>query len=176
MKATGIVRRIDELGRVVIPKELRRTMHLREGEELEIFTDNQDDLIFRKFSPIKRLKEFAGEYSEALFETSGNIVMVCDKDTVIAVAGDKKNTYTDKPLAGKLERLMSLRKPAVLNGGDVISLTGEETADYKGQVIVPILARGDILGAVIMITNRNRTDAADLKLCDAAALFLSYQA
>ncbi|MDR3294178.1 MAG: AbrB/MazE/SpoVT family DNA-binding domain-containing protein [Clostridiales bacterium] len=176
MKATGIVRRIDELGRVVIPKEIRRTMHLREGEELEIFTGNEEDLIFRKFSPVKRIKEFADEYSTALSETTGNILLVTDKDAIIASAGDKKNTYSDKPLLGKFERLLSLRKTLSYMGVDTVSVTGEPTDAYKGQIVAPILSGGDVLGAIVMISTKNRFEESDRKLVDTAALFLSYQA
>ncbi len=96
MKATGIVRRIDDLGRKVIPKEIRRTMRIREGDPLEIFTDREGEIILKKYSPIHELGTFASEYAEALYETLGTPVMITDQDEVVAVAGlSKKNTSND---------------------------------------------------------------------------------
>ena len=90
MKATGIVRRIDDLGRVVIPKEIRRTMRIREGDPLEIYTDNDGEVIFKKYSPIGELSGFAGVYAEVLHKTGGAPVVVCDRDHVVAVSGIPK--------------------------------------------------------------------------------------
>src|SRR5690606_11016659 len=87
MKATGIVRRIDDLGRVVIPKEIRRTLRIREGDPLEIFVDRDGEVILKKYSPIGELGDFAKEYAESLHESTGHITMICDRDTIIAVAG-----------------------------------------------------------------------------------------
>ena len=96
MKATGIVRRIDDLGRVVIPKEIRRTLRIREGDPLEIFTDREGEIILKKYSPIGELTEFAGEYVESLFETTRHIAVITDRDGVIAVSGSSKKDYTEK--------------------------------------------------------------------------------
>ena len=95
MKATGIVRRIDDLGRVVIPKEIRRTLRIREGDPLEIFTDRDGGIILKKYSPIEELSEFSKEYVEALHQTIGNMVMICDKDTVISISGGGIKDYLD---------------------------------------------------------------------------------
>jgi AbrB family transcriptional regulator (stage V sporulation protein T) len=176
MKTTGIVRRIDELGRVVIPKEIRRTMRLRDGEELEISLGNNDDLILKKFSPVKRIKDFSEEYCRVLAETTGNNVIVCDMDEAIAAAGDKKGDYAGRTITPRFEREMSARKAVILLGADIISVVGEETDDAKAQIIAPILSRGDVFGAVVMTSNKYKFDESDLKICKAAALFLSYQA
>ena len=87
MKATGIVRRIDDLGRIVIPKEIRRTLRIKEGDPLEIFTDRQGEVIFKKYSPISELQSFAAEYAETLQRTSSMPVFICDRDEIIAVSG-----------------------------------------------------------------------------------------
>ena len=176
MKATGIVRRIDELGRVVIPKELRRTLHFREGEELEIYTDDREGLILRKFSPIKRAGEFAEEYVQVLYEVSGHTVLVCDKDKIVAAAGEKRNQYIEKFILHKVHKLLDYKKAMNLSGSDALSIVGESADDYKGVIIVPIILGGDILGAVIMISHKNRLEESELKICEAAALFLAYQA
>ena len=105
MKATGIVRRIDDLGRVVIPKEIRRTLRIREGDPLEIFTDREGEVILKKYSPIGELSEFAQEYADSLAETLGHIACICDRDVVIAVAGAPKKEFIDKPVSGAVEKL-----------------------------------------------------------------------
>ena len=93
MKATGIVRRIDDLGRVVIPKEIRRTLRIREGDPLEIFTDREGEIILKKYSPIGELGTFAKQYAESLAQTTGCLVCVTDTDQVIAAAGTGKGSY-----------------------------------------------------------------------------------
>ena len=109
MRATGIVRRIDDLGRVVIPKEIRRTLRIREGDALEIFTDRDGEVILKKYSPIGELSEFAKQYAEALAQTTGNIVCITDRDQIIAISGGKKDLLM-KPISPQLERLMDGRE------------------------------------------------------------------
>lgn len=87
MKATGIVRRIDDLGRVVIPKEIRKTLRIKEGTPLEIFTDREGEIILKKYSPIGELNVFAKEYAEALAQSSGMVACITDHDQVVAAAG-----------------------------------------------------------------------------------------
>ena len=110
MKATGIVRRIDDLGRVVIPKEIRRTLRIREGDPLEIFVDRDGEVILKKYSPIGELGDFAKEYAESLYESTGHITIISDRDTFIAVAGGSKKEYLDKPIGNLLENCMENRK------------------------------------------------------------------
>ncbi len=96
MKATGIVRRIDDLGRVVIPKEIRRTMRIREGDPLEIYTDNDGEVIFKKYSPIGELGSFATQYADVMYKTTGFPVVVCDRDHVISVSGVPKKELLER--------------------------------------------------------------------------------
>ena len=110
MKATGIVRRIDDLGRVVIPKEIRRTMRIREGDPLEIFTDREGEVIFKKYSPIGELNSFASQYAETLHKTCGMAVVICDRDAVIACAGLPRKDYLDKKLSSELEEIVEGRQ------------------------------------------------------------------
>ena len=109
MKATGIVRRIDDLGRVVIPKEIRRTLRIREGDPLEIFVDRDGEVILKKYSPISELGDFAKEYAEALFDSLGNPVFICDRDTYIATAGGSKKDYLNKNISDLVEKTMEER-------------------------------------------------------------------
>ena len=110
MKATGIVRRIDDLGRVVIPKEIRRTMRIREGDPLEIYTDREGEVIFKKYSPIGELAGFAAEYAETLHKVCGISVLIFDRDAVIASAGVAKREYLDKKMSEELEEIAEHRQ------------------------------------------------------------------
>lgn len=179
MKATGIVRRIDDLGRVVIPKEIRRTLRIREGDPLEIFTDRDGGVILKKYSPIEELSEFSREYSEALHQTIGHIVMICDKDSVISVSGGSKKEYTDKKVSNEVDKIMEMRKAVNLDKATqpvVPICEGEDSTAYKAQVIAPIIAEGDTVGAVIIASKEEaKFGEMELKLAETAAAFLGKQ-
>ena len=175
MKATGIVRRIDDLGRVVIPKEIRRTMRIREGDPLEIFTDREGEVILKKYSPIGELGEFASEYADSLNETLGHISCISDKDTIIAVAGAPKKQLLNKQISHNVEDAMTDRKVLVFN--NPCFLTYDEDVNYVAAVIAPIIASGDAVGAVILSTKDSNVRMGDLetKLAENAAGFLAKQ-
>ncbi len=176
MKATGIVRRIDDLGRVVIPKEIRRTMRIREGDPLEIFTDRDGEVIFKKYSPIGELGEFATQYAETLYKTSGFPVCITDKDSIIATAGLPKKELFEKPVSSDIERVMEDKKHYLYDGNGKLCIT-ESNEKYSAGVISPIIAEGDIIGNVIVI-KESETDnitETELKLANAASMFLAKQ-
>ncbi|MGL4731754.1 MAG: stage V sporulation protein T [Clostridium sp.] len=180
MKATGIVRRIDDLGRVVIPKEIRRTLRIREGDPLEIFTDREGGVILKKYSPIEELSEFSKEYAESLQQTIGNIVIIADKDSIISVSGCSKKEYMDKKVSGEVEKIMEGRRSVILGEGSEKSIQLYENEDetvYKSQVISPIIAEGDAIGAVIIVTKEDNIKFGDLelKLAETASAFLGKQ-
>ena len=116
MKATGIVRRIDDLGRVVIPKEIRRTLRIRDGDPLEIFVDRDGEVILKKYSPIGELGEFAQEYADALNESLGHIACIADRDVIIAVSGAPKKEFVNRPLSSTVEQVIEGRRPVLING------------------------------------------------------------
>ncbi|MBE3589734.1 MAG: stage V sporulation protein T [Firmicutes bacterium] len=180
MKATGIVRRIDDLGRIVIPKEIRRTLRIREGDPLEIFVDREGEVILKKYSPIGELADFAKEYAESLHETTGHVVLITDRDAVIAVAGAPKKEFMDKRVGSLVERSMNERQPVAHAGtGQPPSggIVGDEAEPpFKSFVIVPIVAQGDPIGAVI-IASRDEPTVGDVerKLAETAAGFLAKQ-
>lgn len=185
MKATGIVRRIDDLGRVVIPKEIRRTLRIREGDPLEIFVDRDGEVILKKYSPIGELGEFAKEYADSLYETTGHIALIADRDTVIAVAGAPKKEFLNKAIGSLIERVMEERRAQLLNKpaqqknlrGSLIGDDEEENSRFSAMVIAPIVAAGDPIGAVIFCTKEPDVTMADieLKLAETAAGFLAKQ-
>ena len=180
MKATGIVRRIDELGRVVIPKEIRRTLRIREGDPLEIFTDKDGEVILKKYSPIGELGDFAREYADALHTSLGHTTIICDKDTVIAASGAGKKENADKMLSREVENAMHNREKLLLqNGEKTIKVTADEREEmnYSSQVIVPILANGDSIGAVVLLSKDASVNMgrAEMKSCETAACFMGKQ-
>jgi len=180
MKATGIVRRIDDLGRVVIPKEIRRTLRIREGDPLEIFTDREGEIILKKYSPIGELTEFAGEYVESLFETTRHTAIITDRDGVIAVSGSAKKDYTEKRLSPELEKIIESREIYVANGNTKpIRITANEFSpdSYSCQVIAPILVHGDPIGSVMLLSKEKNIKMGEIeeKLVKTACTFLSRQ-
>jgi len=184
MKATGIVRRIDDLGRVVIPKEIRRTLRIREGDPLEIFVDREGEVILKKYSPIGELGEFAKEYADSLYEAMGHIACIADRDQIIAVAGGPKKEFLNKSVGSVIERIMEERKAVMINDPEnhpyFKGREGEEIgieSKFTAEVIAPIIAEGDPIGAVIIGTREPNVKMSDLelKLAETAASFLAKQ-
>ncbi len=176
MKATGIVRRIDDLGRVVIPKEIRRTMRIREGDPLEIYTDSEGEVIFKKYSPIGELGPYTKQYVDVLSRTSGQPVVICDRDHVIAVSGMPKKEIMGKRISPMVESYMERRANYVYGtDGDSVNVT--EEAESLVSVICPIIGGGDVMGAVVLMQGEktNVPDSTNVKLTQVAAGFLSKQ-
>ena len=145
MKATGIVRRIDDLGRVVIPKEIRRTMRIREGDPLEIYTTRDGEVIFKKYSLIGGLEEFAAQFCDTLSRSTDFSAAVTDRDAVIAIAGAGKKELLGKPVSPALEQVMDQRG---LYCGEGVAVS-DENEQFRAAVAAPILCGGDVLGAVL---------------------------
>jgi AbrB family transcriptional regulator (stage V sporulation protein T) len=182
LKATGIVRRIDDLGRVVIPKEIRRTLRIREGDPLEIFVDRDGEVILKKYSPIGELGDFAKEYVDSLAEVVGHIALIADRDEIIAVAGAPKKEFLNKPIGSLVERTMEERKTFLgPKPGEKLkgALIGEEEEEnrFSSVVIAPIIAEGDPIGAVILCSKDPdvRMGELEVKLTETAAGFLAKQ-
>ncbi len=181
MKATGVVRRIDDLGRIVIPKEIRRTLRIKEGDPLEIFTDKEGEVILKKYSPIGELSEFATGYAETLSKTTGHIACITDKDSVIAVSGGSKKEFLEQSLSSELEKIMENKEVYSSKENNEISIpiTQNDTKErkYNSQVIYPIISDGDVIGSVILLSKEQNTKMGDieLKVVQSAAGFLSSQ-
>ena len=166
MKATGIVRRIDDLGRVVIPKEIRRTMRIREGDPLEIYTDREGEVIFKKYSPIGELAAFAAQYAETLHKTCSLSVVICDRDAVIACAGLSRKDYTDKSLSEELEQIIESRSLYVHRvGSDPVPVLAEGGTHYV-RCAMPIISEGDIAGCVASVSENPETAAQSIPLAE----------
>lgn len=173
MKATGIVRRIDDLGRVVIPKEIRRTLRIREGDPLEIFTDREGEVIFKKYSPIGELGEFASTYAETLAKTSGYPVCITDRDSIIAVYGAPKKELADKRISADIEQIMDDKTVYTKDTAEKSFKVVDGQDKYSLGVVAPIISEGDTIGSVVMMTEQNNAmGELETKLTQSAATFL----
>ena len=179
MKATGIVRRIDDLGRVVIPKEIRRTLRLREGTPLEIFTDREGEIILKKYSPMAELGGFASLYGEALAQGSGRMVCITDRDQVLAVAGGLKKDLLQKPVSRGLEQALASREVILADRGskEFVEILDNGTEEIAVETIAPIVCEGDVIGAVVLLgkEEKEKMGETERKLAVTAANFLGRQ-
>lgn len=175
MKATGIVRRIDDLGRVVIPKEIRRTMRIREGDPLEIYTENDGEVIFKKYSPIGELSSFATQYTEVLSKSCGKPVIITDRDSIVASYGIPKKDVIDHRITDEIESFLEQRKIFTYDGAHKILAVN--SIDRAVSVAAPVIASGDLSGAVIMLLEENATKPteSEIQLINVAAMFLAKQ-
>ncbi len=180
MKATGIVRRIDDLGRIVVPKEIRRTLRIREGDPLEIFTDREGEIILKKYSPIGELGEFAKQYADAINKTTELTVLITDKDQIIAASGSVKKEVVSRRISHELEEVMNERDTIIAGREDkgyVRVMNSEDDGEFTYQVIEPIISEGDVIGAVIILSKdaKAKFDEVEVKLAATAARFLGSQ-
>ena len=176
MKATGIVRRIDDLGRIVIPKEIRRTMRIREGDPLEIFTDNEGDVIFKKYSPVGEMAGFFVQYAEVLSKTGGLPVIITDRDHIVAVAGLPKSKFLEQRISAQLEELIEQRRSYSYENNEK-KLFPCEDMDRNILVAATINSSGDANGAIMFLDSEPGTKVTqtEIKLISTAALFLARQ-
>ncbi|MBQ7001797.1 MAG: AbrB/MazE/SpoVT family DNA-binding domain-containing protein [Oscillospiraceae bacterium] len=177
MKATGIVRRVDDLGRIVIPKEIRRTLRIREGDPLEIYTEKDGGVIFRKYSPMGDLQEFAAQMCESIGSATGHIAAVSDRDSIIALHGVPKRELIDKPNSPELEKLMEQRRNYLFRHGDTPIFAADGTEKYHLGAASPILSQGDLMGCVMLLLDENDSplQEAEQGLAKIAAGFLGRQ-
>jgi len=176
LKATGIVRRIDDLGRVVIPKEIRRTLRIREGDPLEIFTDKDGGVILKKYSPIGELGLFSKQFAETISQTVGHVVCITDKDQIITVSGGYKKELFEKAVCEELEKLINERGQvwAKKDDKEFINIIENEELEFESQIIIPIISEGDAIGAVVMLSNETLGEL-EKKVVLCAATFLGKQ-
>jgi AbrB family transcriptional regulator (stage V sporulation protein T) len=175
MKATGMVRRLDDLGRIVIPKEIRRNLRIREGDPIEIYTNAHGEVILKKYSPIGDLGSFASQYAEALNQTTGHIVCIADKDQIIAAAGEHKKELINRPIGQQVEDVIEERNVMVLD--EKQGELAEYIRETQKEVIAPIVCQGDAIGAVVILAKSDRNENVEIekKLASTAASFLGKQ-
>ncbi|MFC6039590.1 stage V sporulation protein T [Paenisporosarcina macmurdoensis] len=175
MKATGIVRRIDDLGRVVIPKEIRRTLRIREGDPLEIFTDRDGEVILKKYSPINELGSFAQEYAETLYATLGTPAFISDRDEMIAVAGVSKKDYINRRLSSQAEEILQTRSIISEKMEKSVEWVPGQVEQVKSYCVAPIIVDGNPIGAVYLISKVHFIGETETKAVETAAHFLAKQ-
>lgn len=175
MKATGIVRRIDDLGRIVIPKEIRRTMRIREGDPMEIFTNREGEILLKKYSPVGELTEFAQTCADSMSSLLGELVFVSDRDYIIAAAGPGKKEYEGKSLTSQLQDMIEKRENVLIeNGEGLVKITQEDDRAYQKEIISAIISNGDCVGAVIICAKKTEghTDEVLKQVAKTMAIFL----
>ena len=179
MKATGIVRRIDELGRVVIPKEIRRTLRIRESDPLEIFTDREGEIILKKYSPIGELSAFAQQYADSLAQTLNCLVCVCDMDQIVASAGSWKKDFQEQYITAQVQKVLEMRNVmnATKDERGFASIINGQSDEYTGEMITPIICEGDVIGGVILLLKdvKRKFTEVEQKLSSCAVAFLGKQ-
>ena len=181
MKATGIVRRIDELGRVVIPKEIRRTLRIREGDPLEIFTDHDGEVVLKKYSPIGEISAIAKDYTDSLYRTLGHVALICDRDAIVSASGVSKREYAEKALSPEVDMILQSRQLQLLNlssGARMIPVTNDDRPEiYAAQIVAPILADGEIIGGLMLLSRESgvQMNEIDQKVAETTANIIGRQ-
>ena len=179
MKATGIVRRIDELGRVVIPKEIRRTLRLKDGDPVEIFTE-RDELMLKKYSPIAALEQFSESTAKTLHDLTGMLSIICDTDEVLYACGDGRKSYMGRHLSDRMDKILKDRRMYIAHRSDnaeIHPIVKAQEDEIAAEIVVPIIAGGDCLGAVVAISHDGnaRLESGTIKLCQLTAAILAQQ-
>ena len=175
MKATGIVRRIDELGRIVVPKEIRRTFRIKEGTPLEIFIGDSGELILKKYSPILELSDLAEEVAESIFSTLNCIVLITDLERVIAVNGASKRNFENKDISFHIEKVLHERQSVIKNGVEIIKVCDCQELDTQSQLISSIICNGDVIGGVILLSKTQNFTQNDIKIVKTMINFIEKQ-
>lgn len=179
MKATGIVRRIDDLGRIVIPKEIRRILHIREGDPLEIYTHTDGSVILKKYSPVGEMGAYTEELAHSMNSALERSVLICDKDSVVAAVGGGCREYLGKPVSSELVEVIERRKRIVRQGEEekIPIRKAVEREEPWGQLIQPILSEGQTLGGIVLLEQAvgRPFGAVEEKSAEVAALFLGRQ-
>ena len=169
----------DDLGRVVIPKEIRKTMRIREGQAMEIFTGREGDIVLKKYSPIEEMAEDAAEYAKALSSVCSHLVCVSDQEQIVAASGPDQKNYLGKSISPELEDLLANRQSidAPPDSRSSIPLLQDQSRPSVHEIVVPILSSGDVLGAVILLGKNDtvKMGEAEKMLAKVAALFLGTQ-
>ena len=176
MKATGIVRRIDDLGRIVIPKEIRRTLRIKDGDPLEIYTDTDGEVIFKKYSPVGELSDFVSTYAEVISKVGNFPVLISDRDHIVAAAGISKREFLERRITQSTEKFIENRKSYHFSEKQY-PLQPVEGMESQALLIYPIISAGDVIGSVIMLSTEEKRvpTETDVKLIQTAAAFLGRQ-
>lgn len=169
METTGVVRRIDDLGRVVIPKEIRRTLGIKDGTSLEIFVD-RDMVALKKHSSMNNLSHFAEVYVESIHNALKKDIIITDRDNIIACAGSLKKEYLMKPISKYLEECINKRNNVVQTDAKEINIINEKHENCS-YVINTIISNGDSIGLIIILSFNDRIGDLEYKTAQIASQF-----
>ena len=175
MKATGVVRRIDELGRIVIPKEIRRTLKIKEGTPLEIYSGENGELLLKKYSPVVELGEISREVCESIYSATSQNVLITNMENVVAASGSSKSYYIDKSIDSHIEKLINMRKTMLISLSEERVNLFVDNPNIKFFVISPIFANGDVYGSIIIFDDKNNLTECEKKISSSFAEYLSKQ-
>lgn len=176
MKATGIVRKIDDLGRVVIPKEIRKNLRIREGDSLEIYIENNGEIIFKKYTAMGDIIDMASRFADNLAETSGFVACITDKETIIAVSGASKSEYLSKDISNHILNVMEDRAIwSTMDDSVMPIIENDKASKYCAQIVAPIICDADAIGTVILFSTEyaKKVTNVEYKLVQSAASFLA---
>lgn len=172
MKATGVVRRIDELGRIVIPKEIRKTMRIREGENIEIFIDGEERIVLKKYSAVKKLEDLAFRFTDAIYAFLKYNIIITDTDSIIAVSGPLKKELSGKLIGEQLIQSIQKRESVVHKNISSISITNETS--YQGSYVIhSIISNGDVIGLMLILSTEESLGEVEEKVVQIASQFLA---
>lgn len=181
MRATGIVRRIDDLGRIVVPKEIRRTLRIREGDPLEIYTDHDGEVVLKKYSPIGEIASIAKDYTDSLYRTLGHIALISDRDAIVAVTGASKKDSFEKALSSEADQVLRDRTVVlknIMDGDRLLPLVPEDDVNqYTAQIICPIVSDAEVVGGLMLLSKESgvKMTAVDLKVAETACVIIGRQ-
>ena len=175
MRATGVIRRIDELGRVVIPKEIRRTMRIKEGTPLEIFSGDNGELMFKKYSPVVEIGQMADSIAKSINIATNKNIIITNMDLVVAYCGKNKNNYINKNIDSKIERLINSRKAQIVQMADENSMLFYNADNIKIYAISPIIFNGDVFGSIIIFDEENNIGDCERVIASCFSEYLSMQ-
>lgn len=174
MKATGVVRRIDELGRIVIPKEIRRTLKIKNGTPLEIYSGDNGELLLKKYSPILEISDFASEVAESIYKATNLSVLITNMDKVISCNGVAKSAYINKQIDSAIEKAINSRLNKIYDKNSLNSMLFADKINTS-FAICPVTSAGDVFGSIILFCFDKQISLQDLKLGEAFAEFLGKQ-
>lgn len=158
MKATGIVRRMDDLGRVVIPKEIRKTMRIRKGDSLEIYTDSSEKIIFKKYSSMAEISSFAGNYANVVSKAINLPVLISDCDEVVAAGGASKKEFLGRKISEEIKKLISKRSHFLNSESKSEKIYPLESLENEAACVAGIISGGDVMGSLIVLEGNEKND------------------
>ncbi|MGM0523254.1 MAG: stage V sporulation T C-terminal domain-containing protein [Bacillota bacterium] len=174
MKATGIIRRIDDLGRVVIPKEIRRHLRIRESEPLEIFVQHQNEIVLKKYSPVQALEEIALPYLRSIHHELGCPLLLMDREQFILGIGSETKPYLHQPISKQLDALLDKRRPVLKEAKETLTLR-EGTEEDIRYYFVPIISDSNQIGGVLAFTEGPEWPEATANVLNIFVHFLKMQ-